>query len=69
MIDKTKREWIAAENKAHDELVKNGFTPSCRTMDFKKVIVMKIENEHQHNEHREVFYFDNWQEAKASLCK
>ena len=67
MADKTKREYIKAENQAYDELVNNGFRPQGRTRDFKEVVVFKIENEHKNNEHREVFHFNDWQEAKNEL--
>lgn len=62
------REYISAENEAYETLLNNGFLPNGMTKDFKKVVVFKIENEHKNNEKKEVFYFNNWQEAKESLC-
>ena len=63
------RDYIEAENKAHDQLLINGYLPQGMTKDFKKVVVFKIENEHRSNEKRDIFYFQNWQEAKETLCK
>ena len=63
------REYIEAENKSYDDLVKSGFKPQGRTKDFKKVVVFRIENEHMNNEVKEVFHFNNWQEARNKLCK
>lgn len=62
------REYIEAENNAHAELIKHGYSPQGMTKDFKKVVVFRIENEHRNNEKKEVFYFDNWQEAMETLC-
>ncbi|MCD2348121.1 hypothetical protein [Clostridium guangxiense] len=62
------KEYIRAEHEAHEILVKNGYLPQGMTKDFKKVIVFKIQNEHRNNEKKEVFYFNNWQEAMESLC-
>ena len=69
MID---REYVVAENKAYDNLVKKGYTPQGIDKDFKSVCVMKFE----HSEFwqnpvkrgkREVFHFKNWQEADKNL--
>lgn len=62
------REYLEAENNAHNKLIQHGYTPQGRTRDFKKVVVFKIENEHRNNEKKEIFYFDNWQEAMETLC-
>lgn len=62
------REYIAAENKAYDKLVKYGYSPQGRTEDFKKVVVFKIENKNRNNEKKDVFYFNDWQEAMMKLC-
>ena len=61
------RKYIEAENNAHDKLAQNGFLPSGRTKDFKKVVVFKIKNENKNNEVKEVFCFDSWQEAAEKL--
>lgn len=61
------REYLKAENNAYDELVKHGYLPQGCTKDFKKVVVFKIENEHRNNEKRDIFYFENWQEAAETL--
>ena len=61
------REYLTAENNAYDKLVENGYTPSGMTKGFNKVVVFKIENEHRNNEKKEVFYFNNWQEAMEKL--
>ena len=63
------RDYIEAENKAHDKLTECGYLPQGVTKDFKKVVVFKIENEHKSNEKRDIFYFQNWQEAEETLCK
>lgn len=63
------RDYIEAENKAHDQLVSYGYIPQGRTKDFKNVVVFKIENQHTSNEKREIFYFQNWQEAEETLCR
>lgn len=62
------REYIEAENNAHAKLVEYGYTPQGRTNDFKKVVVFRIENEHRENEKKDVYYFNNWQEAMEKLC-
>ena len=69
MID---REYMIAENKAYDNLVKKGYTPQGIDKDFKSVCVMKFEHPEfwQHpvkREKCEVFYFKNWQEADKNL--
>ena len=69
MID---REYIIAENKAYDNLVKKGYTPQGINKDFKSVCVMKFEHpEFWQNPvkcgKREIFYFKNWQEADKNL--
>ncbi|MBU5332067.1 hypothetical protein KQI61_07635 [Anaerocolumna aminovalerica] len=63
------RDYIEAENNAHDQLISNGYLPQGMTKDFKKVVVFKIENQHTNNEKREIFYFQNWQEAAETLIK
>lgn len=62
------RQYIIAENEAHDALVKAGFYPQGINDDFTKVIVFKIENQGSPNEHREIFLFNTWQEAQKALC-
>ena len=69
MVD---REYIVAENKAYDNLVKKGYTPQGIDKDFKSVCVMKFEYpEFWQNPvkrgKREVFHFKNWQEADKNL--
>lgn len=66
------REYIIAESNAHDELVKNGYTPQGADKGFKSVCVMKFEHpEFCYNPVRcgkcEVFHFKNWQEAAFVL--
>lgn len=63
------REYITAENYAYGELIKAGYLPSGRTNDFEKVVVFKILNRHTNDEKKDVFYFNDWQEASESLCK
>lgn len=62
------REYIDAETAAHEKLVRHGFRPAGRTRDFKKVVIVRIENEHSNDEKKEWFYFNNWQEASEALC-
>ena len=62
------RDYIEAENKAHDNLMSNGYLPQGADKGFKTVCVMRIENEHSNNEKREVLHFQNWQEASETLC-
>lgn len=61
------KQWIEAENKAHDRLVEAGYLP--QGYDFKKKcnVVFKRENEHKSNEHTDVMYFKEWQEAADFL--
>lgn len=66
------REYIVAENNAHDELIKNGYTPQGIDADFKTVCVMKFEHPEFWNHpvkcgKREIFHFKNWQEALEEL--
>jgi len=61
------REYLTAENKSYAKLVASGFTPQGRTNDFKKVIIFKINNEHERGG-KELYYFRNWQEAAEMLC-
>lgn len=66
------REYISAENKAYDELIKNGYTPQGAGEEFKTVCVMKFEHpEFWENpvkrEKCEVYHFKNWQEAAETL--
>jgi hypothetical protein len=68
MCVKDDREYLEAENSAYDKLVKYGYIPQGGTKDFKKVVIVKIENENRNNEKREWFYFYNWQEAMETLC-
>jgi hypothetical protein len=63
------REYMRAENKSYDKLVEHGYKPQGCTKDFKKVVVFKIENENTINEKRDIFYFQNWQEAEEALTK
>ena len=62
------KEYIKAENNAYNELVKYGYSPQGRTEDFKKVVVFKIENKNRNNEKKEIYYFNNYQEAVIKLC-
>lgn len=69
MID---REYIIAENRAYNNLIKKGYTPQGADKDFKSVCVMKFEHpEHWQNPvkrgKRETFHFKNWQEADKIL--
>lgn len=67
------KEYIIAENKAYDELIKNGYTPQGADDDFKSVCVMKFEHP-EFWEHPvkcgkcEVFHFKSWQEAADVLA-
>lgn len=68
------REYVIAENKAHDELIKNGFTPQGADVGFKTVCVMKFEHPEFYDNpvkcgKREIFHFKNWQEAVEKLIK
>lgn len=62
------KEYIKAENNAYNELVKYGYYPQGATKDFKKVIVFKIKNKNKNNEIRDIYYFNNYQEAAIKLC-
>ena len=62
------KEYIKAENNAYNELVKYGYYPQGTTKDFKKVIVFKIKNKDTNNEEKEIYYFNNYQEAAIKLC-
>ena len=62
------KEYIKAENNAYNELVKCGYYPQGVTKDFKKVIVFKIKNKNKNNEEKEIYYFNNYQEAAIKLC-
>lgn len=57
------RNYLEAENTSYDKLVECGYFPQGMTKDFEKVVVFRIENEK-----KDVFYFDNWQEAMEALC-
>lgn len=72
MLRRDIRERIIAENKAYDELVKNGFTPQGADVGFKTVCVMKFEHPEFHDNpvkcgKREIYHFKNWQEALEEL--
>ena len=62
------KEYVKAENNAYNELVKYGYCPQGVTKDFKKVIVFKIKNKNRNNEKKEIYYFNNYQEASIKLC-
>ena len=62
------KEYIKAENNAYNELIKYGYYPQGVTKDFKKVIVFKIKNKNKNNEEKEIYYFNNYQEAAIKLC-
>lgn len=62
------KEYIKAENNAYNELVKYGYCPQGVTKDFKKVIVFKIKNKNKNDEEKEIYYFNNYQEASIKLC-
>ena len=66
------REYIIAENSAHDELIKNGFIPQGADAGFKTVCVMRFEHPEFYNHpvkcgKREIYHFNNWQEALEEL--
>lgn len=61
------KEYIQAENNAHDELVKAGYLPQGYDFKTKDVVVFKRINEHKSNEHTDVMHFKNWQHAKDFL--
>ena len=61
------RAYIIAENEAYDALVKQGYSPQGYDLETKKHVVCKVENEHGNNEARELYYFEDWQEAKENL--
>lgn len=79
MIEKLKgisvikqRKYLGAENKAYNDLVKNGYTPQGADDGFKTVCVMKFENlKFLDNPVKrgecEVYHFKNWQEAAETL--
>lgn len=62
------QEYLEAENEAYRILIENGFLPQGANKGFKSVCVMRIENEHTPNEKRDVWNFQNWQEAVEKLC-
>lgn len=65
------REYIIAENEAYESLRANGFKPygNHQSRDKnKKIVVFKIENEHNNDEKRDIYYFKNFQEANEILC-
>lgn len=59
------REHIKNENLAYDKLIQHGYTPQGATKDFKQVVVAKIYD----IEHKELYYYDSWQQASEDLCK
>jgi len=61
------KEYIIAENNAHDELKKAGYLPQGYDFKTKDVVVFKRINEHKNNEHTDVMHFKNWQYAKDFL--
>ena len=66
------REYINAENKAYNDLIRKGYTPPGAAEGFKTVCVMKFEYpEFWENPTKrgkcEVFHFENWQEAAEAL--
>lgn len=68
------KEYVKAENKAHDYLIECRFLPQGITADFKKVCVFEYEHpEYMNNPNKcgkfTVHYFDDWQEAVEKLCK
>ena len=68
------REYINAENKAHDDLIKNGYTPQGADEGFKTVCVMKFEHPELYNNpvkrgNCEVYHFKNWQAAAEALIQ
>lgn len=68
------KEYIKAENKAHDDLIQNGYTPQGADKGFKTICVMKFEHpEFWGNPAKrgkcEVYHFKNWQEAAESLIQ
>lgn len=69
MID---REYIRAENKAYDNLVRKGYFPQGADHTLKTVCVMWVEHT-EFKDHpvkrgeRKLFFFNSWQEADAAL--
>ncbi len=66
------REYINAENKAYDDLIKSGYTPQGADEGFKTVCVMKFEHPEFYNNpvkrgKCDVYHFKNWQEAAETL--
>ena len=68
LMSKVERDkYLTAENKAYDQLIKKGYRPQGVDKNFKNVVIFKIENEHTNYEKKEIFYFENWQEANLKL--
>lgn len=63
------RKYLEAENKSYVELINAGYLPQGYDFKQEKVVIYKRENEHKSNQHTEVYYFKNWQEAKEKLCR
>ena len=61
------REYMQAEHKAYEELVKAGYLPQGYDFKTKDIVVFKRINEHKRDEHTDVMHFKDWQHAKDCL--
>ena len=62
------RNYLTAENESHRMLKNAGLHPQGRTQDFKQVVVFDFV-EGDNNGKKEVYYFQNWQEAAEALIR
>lgn len=67
MTKEERNNYLTAENKAYDNLIRKGYSPQGCDKNFEKVIVFKIFNPHTNDEKKDIYYFKDWQEADADL--
>lgn len=61
------RDYLSAENRAYDDLVRAGFYPQGYDFKTNKNLVFRIENIHTSEEVKEAYYFEDWQQARDAL--
>ena len=64
----TWKKYISAENKAHDEIVKAGYSPQGWDAKSNTKVILRITNPHTNSERVEYQYYKTWQDAAIKLC-
>lgn len=61
--------YLQKENDAYNALVAAGYRPQGMDLKTNMVVIMKIERGNTNDEHREIWYFEDWQTAETELLE